>query len=242
MTTKELESQRRYRAKNPEKIRLWGRINRARHIDYHRQNSLNWYRKNKDRASVNHKKWLLENNPRKTPILTQSEREERSKIKRLDYLLRNKERIAAVRKAYYLKNINRIRLRDKGRVRLATPESRIKRNQYRNKRYANDIQYYLRVKLSRRIAMALRYSGTRKSVNTISLIGCSVSELKRHLETMFSDGMTWQNRSLWHIDHIRPCSSFDLSDPIQQKECFNCYNLQPLWSRDNLEKSNKWTA
>ncbi len=241
MTIQELESQRRYRAKNPEKIRLWGRLNRARHIDYHRKNSLNWYHKNKDRAKRSHKKWILGHKQRKTPILTQSEREERAKIKRLDYLRRNKERIAEVHKAYRIRNVDRIRLREKKRVRVISPESRRKRNDSRNRRYKNDIQFYIRVKLSRRIAMALRYSGAYKSANTITLIGCSVPELKQHLEAGFVEGMTWQNRRLWHIDHIRPCSSFDLSDPIRQKECFHFSNLQPLWSKDNLHKSNKWS-
>lgn len=52
--------------------------------------------------------------------------------------------------------------------------------------------------------------------------------------------MSWENYGEWHIDHIKPCSSFDLSDPKQQKECFNYTNLQPLWAIDNLKKSYKY--
>ena len=53
--------------------------------------------------------------------------------------------------------------------------------------------------------------------------------------------MTWKNQGRfgWHIDHIVPCSKFDLSDPDQQKECFNYKNLQPLWAKENILKSNK---
>jgi hypothetical protein len=51
--------------------------------------------------------------------------------------------------------------------------------------------------------------------------------------------MSWHNRELWHIDHIIPCDSFDLSNPDQQKKCFHYTNLQPLWKEDNLKKSNK---
>ena len=53
--------------------------------------------------------------------------------------------------------------------------------------------------------------------------------------------MTWKNhgRFGWHIDHIRACSRFDLSDLSQQKKCFNYTNLQPLWAKDNIRKSNK---
>lgn len=56
--------------------------------------------------------------------------------------------------------------------------------------------------------------------------------------------MTWENWSLngWHIDHIRPVSSFDLSDHAQVKECFHYSNLQPLWAIDNLKKSDSWES
>ena len=57
----------------------------------------------------------------------------------------------------------------------------------------------------------------------------------------FLPGMTWENhtRSGWHIDHIVPCAAFDLSDPAQQRACFHYTNLQPLWAKTNLKKSNK---
>ena len=73
------------------------------------------------------------------------------------------------------------------------------------------------------------------------LIGCSAIELKEHIEKRFKDGMNWDAylRSLIHIDHIRPCASFDLSDPEQQKACFHYTNLQPLWAKDNLKKGAK---
>ena len=48
-----------------------------------------------------------------------------------------------------------------------------------------------------------------------------------------------QGRYGWHIDHIKPCASFDLSDPKQQLKCFNYKNLQPLWAEENIKKSNK---
>ena len=51
--------------------------------------------------------------------------------------------------------------------------------------------------------------------------------------------MTWDNHGEWHIDHIKPCASFDLTDADQQRECFNYTNLQPLWAKDNLSKGAK---
>ena len=76
----------------------------------------------------------------------------------------------------------------------------------------------------------------------MDLVGCTLAELCTHLETQFVDGMSWDNRKDWHIDHIRPCGSFDLTDPEQQAQCFHYTNLQPLWARDNLEKSDAYDS
>ena len=61
------------------------------------------------------------------------------------------------------------------------------------------------------------------------------------IANQFSEGMSWSNHGLygWHLDHIRPCFTFDLSAPEQQKECFNYKNLRPLWAKDNLSRPKK---
>ncbi len=93
-----------------------------------------------------------------------------------------------------------------------------------------------------RIIHMLRYS--RKSAPTLDLIGCTISELKDYLEGLFLEDMSWDNYGIngWHIDHIRPCASFDLRDVEQQKECFHHSNYQPLWAKDNLAKSSWWNG
>ena len=70
-------------------------------------------------------------------------------------------------------------------------------------------------------------------------IGCSRDELCDHLESLFIDGMSWENFSKWHIDHIRPLSSFDMLDPSERSRANHFSNLQPLWALDNLKKSNR---
>jgi len=112
-------------------------------------------------------------------------------------------------------------------------------------RVHNDPVFAARVNLSTRIAHALRRNhGIRKSQKTLDLLGCSLVELRSHLEAKFQPGMSWDNYGAWHVDHIRPCASFDLSDPAQQRVCFHYTNLQPLWASDNFHKSAKltWTA
>lgn len=113
---------------------------------------------------------------------------------------------------------------------------------YINKRLKNDEDFKMRKKLGRRVRDALKRIGGEKSGRTMQLIGCSVDYLRKHLENQFQPGMNWQNWTTdgWHIDHIRPCASFDLTDPAQQAQCFHYTNLQPLWAKDNLAKKDQW--
>ena len=100
----------------------------------------------------------------------------------------------------------------------------------------NDPKYRAMMALHCRLYMAV----TSKKGNTMELTGCSKDELQQYLESKFTDGMCWDNYGKWHIDHIRPCSSFNLEELEEQKECFHFSNLQPLWALDNIRKSNKW--
>jgi len=116
-------------------------------------------------------------------------------------------------------------------------EGRKWQRQYQRNRLKTDIQFYLRHHISARMIDAIE--GRKKSASTVALLGCTIPELKSHLESLFALGMTWDNRGQWHIDHIRPCASFDLTDPLQQRQCFNFRNLQPLWAIDNYRKGNR---
>jgi len=81
----------------------------------------------------------------------------------------------------------------------------------------------------------------RKSGSAIRDLGCTIEELKLYLESKFQPGMTWDNwsRCGWHIDHVVPLASFDLTDPEQFKQACHYTNLQPLWAKDNLSKSDR---
>lgn len=108
-------------------------------------------------------------------------------------------------------------------------------------RYKNDINFRLANALRSRVRGAFK-SGGEKAEKTMELLGCSVQHVKDHLESQFTEGMTWENQGEWHIDHIRPCASFDLEDPEEQKKCFHWTNLQPLWALDNLRKGAKFVS
>ena len=78
-----------------------------------------------------------------------------------------------------------------------------------------------------------------KEQSTCELIGCTPDEYLNHLRSLYKPGMTDENYGEWHVDHIIPCSSFDLTKEEEKKKCFNYKNTQPLWKIDNLSKSNK---
>lgn len=127
-------------------------------------------------------------------------------------------------KKHYQNNKERINKRNLAYIR-AHPQRRIARN------------------MRCRINKALKYNV--KSARTQELLGCTIEEFMKHLESQFEEGMTWKNNTLkngWHVDHIVPCDWFDLSDPEQQKLCFHFTNLQPMWGDDNMSKNNRVTT
>ena len=109
----------------------------------------------------------------------------------------------------------------------------------RSRRRRESLEFRLLGALRNRLCDAIR--GRNKSATTQALLGCTIDELIQHLERQFQPGMNWENwtHDGWHIDHIQPCASFDLTDPEQQRQCFHYTNLQPLWAFDNLSKGAK---
>lgn len=108
-----------------------------------------------------------------------------------------------------------------------------------NERYHSDINYNLRRKLSRRIGMAFKHG--KGNHRTMEIVGCSLKQFRDYIFSKMSPDMKWSDvmSSRVHIDHIIPCSSFDLTDPEQVKKCFHYTNMQPLWAEDNLRKADK---
>jgi len=139
------------------------------------------------------------------------------------YYKKNRKKLRAQQKKYYANNSYKFTER--------------KRLWGLNKR-KNDFSYKLKVNLRRRILHALK--GKNKSANTMKLLGTTNIEFVwNYLEKLFKPGMTRKNHGKWHIDHIKPCASFDLTKPSEQRECFHYTNLQPLWASENLSKGNR---
>jgi hypothetical protein len=111
------------------------------------------------------------------------------------------------------------------------------RARWESHRKKTDKQYRLIHSIRNRIRMAIKKN--IKSGRSLELLGCDIHFFKDYISQMFKVGMSWDNHGKWHIDHIRPCSSFDLSKPNEQKACFHYSNLQPLWKNENLKKGSK---
>lgn len=105
----------------------------------------------------------------------------------------------------------------------------------------NDINYMIKTKLRMRVRDAVIRQKCKKAYKTMEILGCTIFEFRKYLEKQFKKGMNWTNygRSGWVIDHIKPCCSFNLLKESEQKECFHYTNLQPLWYKENLQKSGK---
>jgi len=111
---------------------------------------------------------------------------------------------------------------------------------YIKERSEKDLNFKILTRLRSRLYHAVHSQKTIKEESAVKILGCSTQELISYLESKFCKGMTLDNYGDWHIDHIKPCASFDLTDPEQQRDCFHYTNLQPLWAQDNQIKSDKY--
>lgn len=162
---------------------------------------------------------------------------------RKDYFEKNPEHVLKLRKASNLRRKDKIQKTNKEWYEKNKKSVIARGVQYEKDRKKRDPGYRSERLLRNLIVEVIKYQGAIKSAKTKELIGCDRQALVGWIESKFKDGMTWSNHGVngWHIDHVRPCSTFDLSDPDQQRECFNYKNLQPMWGIENREKSNKWT-
>ena len=157
------------------------------------------------------------------------------------YYQKNKKKINFQNKKWYydnierVKQINKIYRKGKGKEILAEARRKLDR-----KNRKEDPNYRMTKNLRQRVRHALK--SLNKSARTMELIGCTIPELWKHLERCpsWEPWMTRENYGkMWHVDHIKPCASFNLLNPAQQRKCFYYTNLQPLEAIRNLKKGAK---
>jgi hypothetical protein len=160
---------------------------------------------------------------------------ERARESRKEYEKENLDKILAQKREYYARTKDERRAYQQEWNRQNAEKMKKYRREYMKEYRKTNPNYAIRHRTSNRIRDALI---TGKQLHTEEYIGCTIEELKTHLQSCFTDGMTWERFLAGdiHIDHIKPCCSFDLTDPEQQKICFHWTNLCPLWKEDNQRK------
>ncbi len=144
------------------------------------------------------------------------------------------------RKKMMSTELNRERVRAQQRKYHKKRTANGKSSAYQRKRRREDPAFAIMERLRARVKKALKVKGANKSIGTIKLLGCTSAFFRSYIEKQFVDGMTWENRDKWHIDHRVPCAAFNLLDPLQQRYCFWYKNHQPMFAQNNLCKSNNY--
>jgi hypothetical protein len=147
---------------------------------------------------------------------------EENLIKKKLYAEKNKEKKSEYDKQYRLRN-------------------KLKKNEYirnyRKNRRLIDPTFRIIESMRSRIKNFFKSNNIRNYNKTFNIVGCTPQKLKEYLEKKFTDEMSWDNYGQWHIDHKIPLSSAKTEEEIY-KLCYYT-NLQPLWAKDNIKKSNK---
>ncbi len=162
------------------------------------------------------------------------------------YLVKEKDRVRSklsyenrkdYMKTYNKENADKVR-ENKRRYEHKNKELlREKRKEVITYRMKIDPVFYLKKIMRKRLYDFLKTNNIPKNKKTFDVIGCSPKFLKEYIEKQFKDGMIWENKGKWHVDHIIPLSSANT-----EEELYNlCHysNLQPLWAEENIKKGNK---
>lgn len=194
-----------------------------------KERSKETYRKNKERVLARTNKYHAEN-------------KEKMDNWKKDYYLNNKEAYATRSKLYYLEKRGKYKEENKESERIRKMNYRLNNKAKLNLSVVNNRKKNITARLAHCLRSRLYkfLKGKQKSGSHIKDLGCTLNELKTHLERQFTDGMDWSNygsgEGKWNIDHKVPLSILDLTDPEQLKIACNYMNLQPLWHVDNMKK------
>jgi hypothetical protein len=194
------------------------KIYREKYPDKKKETSKKYRDENKD-------KWFLYYEKNKEIIKNRAKK----------YNNENREYVLKRKKEYYEKNKEKL----KPSYKKYKNENKDKRNEQERIKKQTDILYHLKSKVRCRLNVFLKSRNITKRNQTFSIVGCTPEELKVHLETQFTEGMTWGllMEGKIHLDHILPLSSAKTEEEVY-KLC-HYSNLQPLWAEDNLKKGNK---
>lgn len=223
-----------YCEKNKEKLKKTRKVYNTENKKRFEDRNKKYREENKNKLNECNKIYREKNKEkiREQKIEYNSINKEKKQKRQKEYYLKNKEQLKRSSKEYY-KN-NKTEMRQYKRNYRQNNKDKINKNarDYRN----NNVNAKIAALTRTRIRETLKTNNARKSNSSVKLLGCSYEFFKQYLESKFTKGMGWENHGLygWHIDHIKPCSLFNLLDPEQQKLCFHYTNIQPLWATKEI--------
>lgn len=149
---------------------------------------------------------------------------------------RGKSSKAAADQRYYRKHKAKIRIRKREWQRRNMKRICLKNT----RRKKTDVHYHITCNLRARLNQAIRKC--YKAGSAINDLGCSVEEFKSYITTLFKEGMRWENYGEWHLDHVKPLCSFDLTKRDEFVKAVHYTNYQPLWAEDNWSKNGRYDS
>jgi hypothetical protein len=197
-----------------------------------------WYAANKDRLKARSAAWHAANKDKRRAYMAAYQEANRDRLKAYGaaYQEANRDRIKAYGAAHYQTNRDRINACNAAWRAANAERVRACNAAWRRTRYQTSPNYRITVAIRNHLHRIVK-SGGVKDAASISYVGCTAAQLRKHLERQFAPGMTWQNHGEWHIDHVVPLAAFDFAAfPAQIKQAEHYTNLRPIWARDNLSK------
>lgn len=183
------------------------------------------------------KQWRLLNKDKIKQYLD-ANRERDNRTKR-EYYGKNKEKFHQTAKEYAANHKKQLRAYRKKYNKENKNNVRSQKAIYRRERMKSDINFKLKCTIRSRLYSACKRRNHYKTGSAVNDLGCSIQIFKWYISTKFTSGMTWENHGEWHLDHIIPLASFDLTIKEQFLKACHYTNYQPLWAEDNLEKRAK---
>lgn len=203
-----------------------------------REYAKTWYLKNREKVLEARRTYYAKNKAKVGKRAAAYKEANREKVQESQkrYRDKTKEKQRAYLEKYRKDHAERIKIKVKEYQ--SKPEAKKKRRHRLKWRYDTDANYRAAL-AARRIARRAVKAGSIKE-STQAIIGCTIAELKAHIEAKWKPGMTWNNNTNfgWHIDHIVPLSKFDFKCPLQSALACHFTNLQPLWAADNMRKGD----
>jgi hypothetical protein len=200
-----------------------------------------WHATNREKVAEKNRKWREANREKNAERVRKWQKANPKKVSEGNrkYREANAVRLAEQKRKYYAANCEKINKKNReyraANLELVRSQSRTKsRTQHAKKK--SDPIYQMARRVRGRMRMALRERGFCKESKTAKTIGCSWKQFAKHIESQFADGMSWDNRSEWHLDHVVPLACATTIEGLEKLSHYT--NIRPLWADENLRKSD----